>query len=120
MKIYGKIKRIFDTKFVSDAFRIREFVITTSEQYPQHLIIQATQDKCELLDSFKESDDVIVSINIRGREWTSPKGERKYFNTLQAWSIGKNTPTQHQYTPDPLPIEPEPTFDESEEDGLPF
>jgi len=30
-----------------------------------------------------------VSFNLRGREWTSPQGEVKYFNTLDAWRIEK-------------------------------
>jgi len=24
---------------------------------------------------------------LRGREWTSPQGEVKYFNTLDAWRV---------------------------------
>jgi hypothetical protein len=28
-----------------------------------------------------------VSFNLKGREWVSPKGETKYFNTLQAFKI---------------------------------
>jgi hypothetical protein len=30
---------------------------------------------------------VEVSFNLRGREWTSPTGDVKYFNTLEAWRI---------------------------------
>ena len=30
-----------------------------------------------------------VSFNLRGREWTSPQGEVKYFNSLDAWRIEK-------------------------------
>jgi len=30
---------------------------------------------------------VDVAINIRGREWTSPQGEIKYFNSIEAWRI---------------------------------
>ena len=31
--------------------------------------------------------NVKVYINIRGREWTSPQGEIKYFNTIEGWKI---------------------------------
>ena len=34
-----------------------------------------------------------VSFNLRGREWTSPKGEIKYFNSLEAWRIEKGAAT---------------------------
>jgi hypothetical protein len=48
---------------------------------------QATQDKCALLDNFQANEQVEVSFNLRGREWTSPQGEVKYFNTIEAWRI---------------------------------
>jgi hypothetical protein len=41
-----------------------------------------------MLDKFAEGETVTASINIRGREWTSPKdGTIRYFNTIQAWKI---------------------------------
>ena len=30
-----------------------------------------------------------VQFNLRGREWSNPQGEVKYFNTLDAWKIEK-------------------------------
>jgi hypothetical protein len=57
--------------------------------YPQDILFQATQDKCSLLDSVKVQDQIEVSFNLRGREWTSPTGEVKYFNSLEAWRIEK-------------------------------
>ena len=90
MELKGNIKVINETNQVSDKFSKREFVITTNEMYPQDISIQVTQDKCSLLDMFKVGQDVTVSINIRGREWTSPQGEVKYFNTIEAWRIEKD------------------------------
>jgi hypothetical protein len=40
-----------------------------------------------LIDAFNPQEQVEVSFNLRGREWTSPQGEVKYFNTLEAWRI---------------------------------
>ena len=51
------------------------------------LSIQSVQDKCTLLDAYNVGDVVQVSFNLRGREWTSPQNEVKYFNTLEAWRI---------------------------------
>jgi hypothetical protein len=42
-----------------------------------------------LIDGFSTQDQIEVSFNLRGREWTSPQGEVKYFNTLEAWRIEK-------------------------------
>lgn len=51
MEIQGRIKMLGSTQTVgSGGFRKRELVITTEEQYPQHLLVEFVQDKC---DSFK-------------------------------------------------------------------
>ena len=87
-KFTGTIKVIQDTQRISEKFQKREFVVTdTTSMYPQDILFQATQDKCTLLDSFQANDSVEVSFNLRGREWTSPQGEVKYFNTIEAWRI---------------------------------
>ena len=41
------------------------------------------------LDSVQPGENITVHFNLRGREWTSPQGEIKYFNTLEAWKIDK-------------------------------
>ena len=88
MTLQGTIKEIFATQQVSDKFKKREFVITTeaTTPYPQHISIQCTQDKCDMLDQHSIGDEVAVHINIRGREWNGPQGI-KYFNTIEAWRI---------------------------------
>ncbi len=117
MEVTGKIKMINPTQVVSDKFSKREFVITTNETYPQDLMIQITQDKCSLLDIFKVGDNVTVSINLRGREWTNPQGEVKYFNTIEAWKISKLDNVVNDESPQSLAPEPK---TKEEEDDLPF
>ena len=91
MDITGILKVKTEEQQISDKFKKREFVITdNSSQYPQHVSFQLTQDKCGLIDSYKVGDELKVHFNLRGREWTSPKGEIKYFNTLEAWRIEGN------------------------------
>jgi hypothetical protein len=87
MEISGKIKVINPTKEVSDTFKKRELVVTTEEQYPQHILIDFIQDKCSVLDSFNVGEAVTVSINVRGKEYINKNGEVGYFNQLQAWKI---------------------------------
>jgi hypothetical protein len=99
MTIKGKIKVINPTNVVSDKFSKREFVVETEETYPQPILIQLTQDKCSLLDLFKVGQDVEVSVNLKGREWNSPQGETKYFNTIEAWRINSGTSTSQTSTP---------------------
>lgn len=89
-KLTGTIKVVNDTVQVSEKFSKREFVINdASSMYPQDILFQSTQDKCGIIDQFKVGETVEVSFNLRGREWTSPQGEVKYFNTLEAWRIEK-------------------------------
>ena len=88
MKIQGRIKQIFPSQMIGqNGFEKRDLVITTEEQYPQTIIIQFTQQRCDLLDSLQVGQVVKVYINIRGREWTNPQGETKYFNTIEGWKI---------------------------------
>jgi single-strand DNA-binding protein len=47
------------------------------------------QDKVSLVDSLNVGDEVKVLFNLKGREWVSPQGETKYFNTIDAWRIEK-------------------------------
>lgn len=88
MEIQGRIKQIFPSQMLGqNGFEKRDLVITTEEQYPQTIIIQFTQQRCDLLDSLQVGQNVKVYINIRGREWTNPQGETKYFNTIEGWKI---------------------------------
>lgn len=88
MEVQGRIKVIGATQsFGANGFQKRELVVVTEEQYPQPILIEFTQANCSLLDSLKEGQLVRVSINLRGREWTNPQGEVKYFNSVQGWRI---------------------------------
>ncbi len=80
MEVQGTVKLIDETKtFGAKGFKKRELVVTTEEQYPQHIMIEFVQDKCDLLNTFTPGQRVKVGINIRGREWENPQGEIKYF-----------------------------------------
>ena len=124
MEVQGKIKMIGETQtFGSNGFRKREMVITTEEQYPQHIMVEFVQDKTDLLNNYQVGQNVKVSVNLRGREWVNPQGETKYFNSIQGWRIeglqegaGGNMP----------PVAPNEAFkpandlNEDEHDDLPF
>ena len=123
MEILGKIRVINPVQQVSATFKKRELVVTTDEQYPQHILVEFTQDKTDLLNNFALGEPVKISINIRGREWVNPQGETKYFNSIQGWRIERLQAEMPQQAP-PMPaaqaFEPAPTFTEEEHDDLPF
>ena len=105
MEIKGTIKKISETVQISERFRKREFVVeyASNQDYPQPLQFEMVQDRCELLDSFQEGQQVEISFDLRGREWTNPQGQVKYFNSLQAWKlVGEPNSAE---SPSPKPIQ---------------
>ncbi len=129
MEVTGRVKLINPEQQVSASFRKRELVVTTEEQYPQHIMIEFTQDKCDLLSAYKPGEPVRVSINLRGREWINPQGEAKYFNSIQGWKIerlAQEAPATPNYNAAPAApaatptFEPASDFSQEEHDDLPF
>lgn len=118
MELQGTVKKIGETQtFVR--LQKREMVLLTDEQYPQPIAIEFVSDKIELLNNLKEGESVKVGINIRGREWTNPQGEVKYFNSITGWRLEKvngDTP-QGNFTEKPQAENP---FAEEGDDDLPF
>lgn len=126
MEIKAKLLEIFSTQQISQSFRKREFVVEFAEnpQYPEFVKFELIQDKCDLLDSMKAGDMVNVSFNLKGRKWTDPQGQVKYFNSLQAWRI---TPEQAaapaaggNSTPPPAATDEPEWLASGEDDDLPF
>jgi len=125
MEVQGRIKLVGDTQtFGTNGFRKREVVVTTEEQYPQHIMIEFVQDKTDLLNNFQVGQQVKISINLRGREWTNPQGEVKYFNSIQGWRIEAAQEDASAPGMPPMPpsdaFEPANNLNEEDHDDLPF
>lgn len=129
MQVSGKVRMIGQTQQVTDSFKKRDLVVTTDEQYPQHILIEFAQDKCDILNGYKAGDSVNISINLRGREWVNPQGETKYFNSIQGWRIERmqaevqqyQQPQQYQQAPPQQFQQPTTqSFQQEYPDDLPF
>lgn len=84
----GKLHVAYETKQVSERFTKREFVVEIADgKYPQYVLFQLTGDRCGLLDGHKVGDALRITFNVRGREWRSPQGETRYFNSLDVWKL---------------------------------
>lgn len=121
MEITGKIKVLNDTQNIgNNGFRKREVVVTTEEQYPQHILVEFIQDKCDLLNGFAIGQEVKIQLNLRGREWINPEGVAKYFNAIQGWRIE----ALHSQEPAPastnIPQQTPVSFIENEDIDVPF
>jgi single-strand DNA-binding protein len=116
MNIKGRVKQIHPVESVgSNGFQKRKVwvEIDLDSKYPQTIEIEFQGEKCSLADSFKSGDTVDFSLNLRGREWSSPAGETKVFNTITAWKVAVEAGT----TPNaPAPIQ----SNQDESNPLPF
>ncbi|MGB1232258.1 MAG: DUF3127 domain-containing protein [Winogradskyella sp.] len=126
MEVQGRIKLVGETQtFGSNGFRKREVVVTTEEQYPQHIMVEFIQDKTDLLNSYQVGQQVKIGINLRGREWVNPQGETKYFNSIQGWRIealqAAAAPRQNMPPVPPTEaFEPASDLNKEDHDDLPF
>jgi hypothetical protein len=86
--IEGRVISIGQTEIKSEKFSVRKFVI--DDQAPEYANLhefQLANAKTELADKFSIGNQVRVHFNLRGRAWTSPSGEVKYFSSLDAWKV---------------------------------
>ncbi|MBV1859656.1 MAG: DUF3127 domain-containing protein [Nannocystaceae bacterium] len=118
-KVKGTLHVINETQQVSARFTKREFVLHIADgRFPQHVQFQLTGERVGNIDAYNVGDEVEVEFNLRGREWTSPKGEVRFFNSLDVWTIDRVGASAQGGAPDlpPPPDDPPPTFD----DDIPF
>ncbi len=125
MNIKGKLHEAFETVEIKEGFKKREFVVEYAEnpQYPELLKFELIQANCEQLDDFKVGDEINVSFNLKGRKWTDPQGNVKYFNSLQAWRLEREqgaTPPSDTKTAAPAADPDWMSQSFSEDDDLPF
>jgi single-strand DNA-binding protein len=104
-EIEGKLVKIYPTEQKTASFAVREFVIEVPDgNYPQMVKFQTSQERCSVMDNYREGEKIKVSFDLRGREW-----QGKYFTTLNAWRVDKAgadsdiTPTDNSFPEDPFP-----------------
>ena len=91
LELTGKLLKKYDAVAVSDKFKKREFVVELAEEisgntYINYAAMQLVNNKCTIIDQFKEGDLVKVSFNIRGTKWVKD-GKERYFSNLDAWRV---------------------------------
>lgn len=128
VSITGTIKVLGKTQDVSEKFRKREVVVTEAGgQYPQHIPVEFTQDRCGMLDDYKPGDEVTVTCYVNGREWTGRDGVTKHFLSLKGDRIERTGATApagggsgYQAAPPPSATDMPPVISSAGEDDLPF
>jgi hypothetical protein len=117
MEIKGKVIDLLNEQRGDGqrAWRKRDFVIETQEQYPKKVCISLWGDKIDSAN-LKIGEEITVSINIESREF---KG--KWYTNVKAWKIDKgsesNAPTSGGGEfPPPQPMD----IVEDDNEPLPF
>ena len=128
----GRIYAVNETQQVSARFQKREFVLELAEnpRYPQFVQFQLSGERCSALDDFAVGQEVEVEFSLRGREWTSPRGDVKFFNSLDVRNMRRigaeqqdGPPAGGARPPDDIPPPDEPDEAPREEiptDDIPF
>lgn len=126
LSLTGTIKKIGELQTFNSGFQKKELVLLTSEAYPQPINIEFLSEAIDRLDNYKVGDQVTVHLNLRGREWSSPQGEVKYFNSITGWKIEnagsvEAISTNHTATPEEaFPKESNVFAEDDDSDELPF
>jgi single-strand DNA-binding protein len=116
-KLIGTIQSIGEPQQITEKFSKLEMILSSDDLYPQTLCVEWPNDAMTIPQGFKEGDMVEVDINIRGREWTSPKGDVRYFTSLTGWKMALVSGTK---APKESPASHPAAQPDTDEDDLPF
>ena len=119
MKAKGTIYKINETQNISEKFKKRDFVleIKNNEAYVQKVMFTLILDKVDAINSYSVGDSVEVDFDLQGKEWTSPDGTVKFFNTLSVKQIDKSNESTAEANSEKINERVEV---QSEGDDLPF
>ena len=67
-ELTGIIIEIFPSQTFNKGFRKREFVIEVGDKYPQKILFQLVQEKCDMLESYSIGDTVTVAASVKAHE----------------------------------------------------
>ncbi len=79
----GVVKEIFETQEFKNNFKKREIVLTTTEEYPQDIKFEFTDETgINKLDDYGTGEAVKIAFQLKGSEW-----QGKYFTNLRGIAI---------------------------------
>jgi predicted Zn-dependent protease with MMP-like domain len=83
--ISGKIIHIFDEKRISEKLTVRDIVVKTQDEYPQEIVMQLANQKCDLVIGHYPGENVTAHVNLKGRQ--AKDGTKRWFNIIEAWKL---------------------------------
>ena len=104
-ELSGSVKVIGDVQSFNSGFSKRELVVTIPDgNYPQDICVEFHKERADLLNGLTIGDNVMVTFNLRGREYNG-----RYYNTLVAWKLETSADTQVDGVPTSAPPQSAPT-----------
>lgn len=85
LEVQGKIHEILPILNLKGSFYKREFILAIEQE--QYISFDTIGEQIKLLEKYKLGDQVIVIFRLKGKLWMNPKGEKKYYNTLEVIDI---------------------------------
>lgn len=100
---------------------IQEIVIHEYHpQYPQFISLQLAQNQIEHASKWRVGVETEIKANVRGRKWTNPQGEDKYFNTIEAYYVRQEQGAKSNNAMESARPAENSFIPQSEDDSLPF
>lgn len=82
MKVTGEVLWVGQTEVKSDKFKKRDIVIQTVAQFPETVVVQFANDKCDWLDKFGLANKVEVEFKLKAKQHNG-----RWFNSIEGWKI---------------------------------
>lgn len=94
VNLNGTLKEKRKPKAITPNLEIAEFILTIDEDtdYPQPLLINAINDKIEVLKKFEVGEKLMVRCHLRGRE-----KEGRYYNSITMFDMINKQREQSNY-----------------------
>jgi len=95
-EIKGTVIKIGDVQKISDKMTKREVIIETADnpKWPQTIPVELVNDRVSLADDISVGDSVRADVDIRGRAWSKPGGDTKYFLSLNVYKLERTSAAQ--------------------------
>lgn len=97
IEITGEVVKISPVQSIGQkGFQKQDLALHVADaEYPYYIACEVHGKSCEQFAAVKPGDTVTVSANLTGREWFSPQGERKFFNTVKVWKLAEHIPGEN-------------------------
>lgn len=92
LQVEGKVHHVGDTEVLTEKFQKRDLIIVIEDNpaYPEYVLFQAVQDRCDILETLNHNELVVVHFNLKGKMYEKRDGKgSSSFTSLQLWKIDR-------------------------------